>query len=65
MDEGIPRESYYTVLREGMVTDGEDPCGVYFGTTTGQLYVGRNQGREWQSISEGLPPILSLSVSAF
>jgi photosystem II stability/assembly factor-like uncharacterized protein len=65
MDEGIPRESYFTVLREGMVTDGEDPCGVYFGTTTGQLYVGRNQGREWESISEGLPPILSLSVSAF
>jgi len=63
MDEGIPRESYFTVLREGMVSDGEDPCGVYFGTTTGRLYIGRNQGREWESISEGLPPILSLSVS--
>jgi photosystem II stability/assembly factor-like uncharacterized protein len=64
LETGIPRESYFTVLREGMVSDGEDPCGIYFGTTTGQLFIGRRQGTEWESISEGLPPILSLSVSS-
>jgi len=64
LDTGIPRESYYTILREGLVADAEDPCGVYFGTTTGQLYVGRNQGKEWERITDGLPPILSLSVSS-
>ncbi len=63
LDSGLPSLSYYTVLREGMVADGEDPCGLYFGTTTGHLYASRNQGSSWTSLSDSLPPILSVSVS--
>lgn len=64
LDMGIPAVSYFTVLREGLVTDEEDPCGVYFGTTTGQLFVGQEHGTGWERITDGLPPILSLSVSS-
>lgn len=64
LDAGIPKVSYFTILREGLVADSEDPCGVYFGTTTGQLFIGREHGREWDRVTDGLPPILSLSVSA-
>jgi len=64
LDDGIPAVSYYTVLREGMVSDEEDPCGLYFGTTTGQLFASRNQGQNWAKVADGLPPILSVSVSS-
>lgn len=57
---GLPRRSFYIVLREGMATDTEDPCGVYFGTTTGQLYGSRNGGRRWELVADGLPPINSV-----
>jgi len=63
LNDGIPAVSYYTVLRDGMVSDQEDPCGLYFGTTTGQLFASRNQGRNWAKVADGLPPILSVSVS--
>jgi len=62
LDRGLPAESYYTVLRDGMVADEEDPCGLYFGTTTGHLFASRDQGESWQRISDGLPPILSVSA---
>jgi photosystem II stability/assembly factor-like uncharacterized protein len=62
---GLPSPPvYFTVLREGMSADKEDPCGVYIGTTTGQLFYSRNQGKEWSKITDQLPPILSVSVSA-
>lgn len=63
-DSGIPEVSYFTVLRDGMVADQEDPCGLYFGTTTGQLFASRNQGDDWEKITDGLPPILSVSASS-
>ncbi len=63
LDANLPGVSYYTVLREGMTTDLQDPCGVYFGTTTGQLFASRNQGARWENIADSLPPILSVSVS--
>jgi hypothetical protein len=64
LDKGIPAVSYYTVLRDGMGADQEDPCGLYFGTMTGQLYGSRDQGNKWENISDSLPPILSVNVSA-
>ena len=63
MDTGLPKESYFLVLRDGMATDQGDPCGVYFGTTTGQLYASRDQGNSWERLSDSLPPILSVSAS--
>ena len=64
LDSGLPAESYFLVLRDGMVSDQEDPCGIYFGTTTGQLYASRDQGNHWDRVADALPPIFSVSVSA-
>ena len=63
LDSGLPAKSYFLVLRDGMATDQEDPCGVYFGTTTGQLYASRDQGNSWDEIADTLPPVFSVSVS--
>jgi photosystem II stability/assembly factor-like uncharacterized protein len=63
--KGLPKPpAYFTILREGMCADREDPCGVYVGTTTGQLFHSRNHGKEWTKITDQLPPILSVSVAA-
>ena len=60
---GLPQEhAYVSILREAMDTDGLDPCGVYFGTSTGHLYASRD-GREWTAIAAHLPKILSVSAS--
>ena len=64
LDSGIPKTSYFTVLRDAMVTDQGEPCGLYFGSTTGQLFASRDQGNKWEKIADGLPPILSVSVSS-
>jgi hypothetical protein len=65
LGRGFPKPAYFTVLRDGMTSDKEDPCGVYVGTETGQLYASRNQGNTWITASETLPPIYSVSASAF
>ncbi|MGI0091295.1 MAG: WD40/YVTN/BNR-like repeat-containing protein [Nitrososphaerales archaeon] len=64
LGRGFPKPAYFEVLREGMASDEEDPCGVYLGTKTGQLYASRNHGSLWARISDVLPEILSVSVSA-
>ena len=63
LNRGLPATSYFTILREGMVADDQDPCGVYFGSTTGQLFASRNRGEGWTKITDGLPPINSVYVS--
>ncbi len=65
LNKGLPKPpAYFSILREGMSADQEDPCGVYVGTTTGQLFYSRNQGKNWSKVTDVLPPILSVSVSA-
>jgi photosystem II stability/assembly factor-like uncharacterized protein len=63
LGNGLPKRSFYTVYREGMDTDEEDPCGVYVGTSTGQLLYSRNTGKSWAMIADGLPPILSVNAA--
>jgi hypothetical protein len=61
--KGLPqRNCYVDVLREAMATDSLDPCGIYFGTTGGQLYASPNAGDNWKAIVRDLPPVLSVSV---
>ncbi len=56
--DGLPQEGAYVgVLREALSVDRGDPVGVYFGTSTGQLYGSRDEGRSWQRIADNLPPI--------
>lgn len=60
---GLPqRHAYVTVLREALATDGLDPCGVYFGTATGHLYVSPD-GARWSLVASHLPKILSVTTA--
>jgi photosystem II stability/assembly factor-like uncharacterized protein len=62
--EGLPqRDAYVGVLREAMAVDGLDPVGVYFGTSTGQLFGSADEGRTWRLIADNLPPIWSVEVA--
>ena len=55
---GLPQENAYVgVLREALSVDRGDPAGVYFGTSTGQLYGSTDEGASWQRIADNLPAI--------
>jgi hypothetical protein len=45
-----------------MAVDQLEDCGIYFGTTGGQVYVSPNGGDTWQAIAENLPSVLSIEV---
>jgi hypothetical protein len=63
MTKGLPQENAYLhVMREGMAIDALDPCGIYLGTTTGQLYYSCDEGGSWQLMWDNLPPILSVET---
>ena len=63
VSDGLPDEHVYvTVLREAMATDAREPCGVYFGTSGGQLFARRDPGMPWQEIASYLPRILSVKA---
>jgi hypothetical protein len=51
------------VLRHAMCTDVEDPCGVYVGTNTGQLFASRDRGDNWHLVADFLPPIYSVTAA--
>jgi hypothetical protein len=51
------------VLRHGMCADQLDPCGVYVGTNTGQLFASADRGESWNLVADYLPPIYSVNVS--
>ena len=56
---GLPQKrAYETVLRDAMTVDSFDPCGIYFGTRSGQLFSSLDEGRTWQKILEGLPAVV-------
>jgi hypothetical protein len=50
------------VLRDAMATDQLDECGIYFGTTGGQVYCSPDGGNNWKPIAEHLPAVLSVEV---
>src|SRR5260370_19887644 len=55
---GLPkRESFFTVQRDAMDIDELKSPALYFGTTTGQLWIGRDGGEEWSCLFDSLPPI--------
>ena len=66
LDAGLPRRNcYVNVLREAMAVDSLDACGIYFGTTGGQVYVSADSGDRWHAIVHDLPPVLSVEVQTF
>jgi photosystem II stability/assembly factor-like uncharacterized protein len=63
LTKGLPqRNCYVNVLRDAMTVDTLDPCGVYFGTTGGQVYASSDAGAAWSAIAENLPAVLSVEV---
>jgi serine/threonine protein kinase len=66
LSRGLPqRNSYETVLRDGMTVDSFDPTGIYFGTRSGRLYGSRDAGKNWELIVEGLPPIVCVKAAVY
>jgi photosystem II stability/assembly factor-like uncharacterized protein len=65
LTNGLPRGNGVTlgVLRHAMSADRMDPCGVYVGTNTGQLFASRDRGDSWQMIADFLPPIYAVTTT--
>jgi len=63
LTEGLPQsDCYVNVLRDAMAVDSLDSCGVYFGTTGGQVYASADSGDTWSPIARDLPSVLSVEV---
>ena len=63
LTKGLPqRDCYVNVLRDAMAVDSLDSCGVYFGTTGGQVYGSPDAGETWAPIVRDLPAVLSVEV---
>jgi photosystem II stability/assembly factor-like uncharacterized protein len=61
--KGLPQsDCYVNVLRDAMTVDTLDPCGIYFGTTGGQVYGSADGGDTWTAIVRDLPAVLSVEV---
>ena len=63
LSKGLPQENcYVNVLRDAMAVDSLDRCGVYFGTTGGQVYASADDGDTWNAIVHDLPAVVSIEV---
>jgi photosystem II stability/assembly factor-like uncharacterized protein len=63
LTKGLPqRDCYVNVLRDAMAVDALDSCGVYFGTTGGQVYASADSGDSWTTIVRDLPAVVAVEV---
>jgi photosystem II stability/assembly factor-like uncharacterized protein len=63
LTRGLPqKDCYVNVLRDAMAVDRLDECGIYFGTTGGQVYGSADSGDTWTPIVRDLPAVLSVEV---
>lgn len=63
LSRGLPQENcYVNILRDAMSVDTLDPCGIYFGTTGGQVYASADSGDNWIPIVRDLPSVLSVEA---
>jgi hypothetical protein len=60
--KGFPKRAWWTVLRQAMKSDMHDPVGLYFGTTSGEIWASIDAGESWNCIAEHLPHIYSLEI---
>ena len=64
MRSGLPQENAHLgVLRQGMTIDTHDTPGVYFGSSTGQVFASADEGETWSEIANYLPSISSVDVA--
>jgi photosystem II stability/assembly factor-like uncharacterized protein len=65
LTKGLPQsDCYVNVLRDAMAVDSLDSCGVYFGTTGGQVYASADAGNSWAPIVRDLPAVVSVEVQS-
>ncbi len=63
LDTGLPEsQAWWTVKRQAMTADGQDPVGLYFGTTSGELWMSRDEGKRWTCIARNLPEIYAVET---
>jgi photosystem II stability/assembly factor-like uncharacterized protein len=63
LTDGLPQQNcYVNVLRDAMDVDSLDDCGIYVGTTGGQVYASADSGETWSPIVRDLPAVLSVEV---
>ncbi|MEM9801097.1 MAG: glycosyl hydrolase, partial [Planctomycetota bacterium] len=61
--KGLPRsDTWWTVKRQALATDGYDPLGVYFGTSSGEVWASTSGGARWKCIARGLPHVYSVEI---
>lgn len=64
LDAGLPEcQAWWTVKRQAMTADRQDPVGLYFGTTSGELWASRDEGAQWACIARHLPEIYAVEVA--
>jgi photosystem II stability/assembly factor-like uncharacterized protein len=64
LDAGLPREqAWWTVKRQAMTADAKNPVGLYFGTTSGDLWMSRDEGEKWTTIARHLPEIYAVEAA--
>lgn len=64
LDRGLPAsQAWYTVKRQAMSADAHDPVGIYFGTTSGEVWASTDEGAQWTCVASHLPEIYSLEVA--
>jgi photosystem II stability/assembly factor-like uncharacterized protein len=64
LDNGLPhKDAYLGVLRAAMSTDTHEAPGIYFGTSTGQIFSSTDDGDSWNEIAAYLPPVWSVEVA--
>jgi hypothetical protein len=59
-DAGLPERGWFTVKRQAMTVDTRDPVGVYFGTTSGEIWASADEGASWECLARHLPEIYSV-----
>ena len=65
-DQGLPDgQAWWTVKRQAMTADGLDALGLYFGTTSGEIWGSRNEGESWKCLARHLPHIYAVEAAAF
>jgi hypothetical protein len=64
LDAGLPREqAWYTVRRQAMTADAHDPVGLYFGTTSGEIWGSADEGASWRCLASHLPLVHAVSAA--
>jgi hypothetical protein len=64
LDKGLPKsQAWWTVKRQAFAADGKNPVGLYFGTTSGELWASRSEGKSWNCIARHLPEIYAVETA--